>query len=59
MRKGTNTFGVIVSNRNFFPNSLVEEGREQLLRTIEELGYKAVTLSLEETPNGAVETRPS
>ena len=57
MRKRTNTFGVIVSNRNFFPDRLVEEGREQLLRAIEELGYKAVALSLEETPYGAVETR--
>ena len=57
MRKRTNTFGVIVSNRNFFPDRLVEEGREQLLRAIEELGYKVVALSPEDTLYGAVETR--
>jgi len=57
MRKRTNTFGVIVSNRNFFPDRLVEEGRERLLRVIEEMGYKTVVLTPEETFYGAVETR--
>jgi len=57
MRKRTNTFGVIVGNRNFFPDWLVEEGRDRLLHAIEEAGYEVVALSSADTPNGAVETR--
>jgi len=57
MRRRTETFGVIVGNRNFFPDRLVEEGREQVLSAIEGVGYKAVTLSPEDTSYGAVETR--
>lgn len=51
------TFGVIVANRGFFPDKLVEEGRSRVLDRIEELGYETVVLSEEETEYGAVETR--
>ncbi len=57
MRRRTETFGVIVGNRKFFPDRLVEEGREQVLSVIETAGYKAVTLSPEDASYGAVETR--
>ena len=57
MRRRTETFGVIVGNRNFFPDRLVEQGRRQLLDALEEAGYQVVALSPEDTPYGAVETR--
>jgi L-fucose isomerase-like protein len=57
MRSGTSTFGVVVGNRNFFPDQLIEEGRAQVLRMIEGEGHKTVSLSPEEAPYGAVETR--
>jgi L-fucose isomerase-like protein len=47
-------FGVIVSNRSFFPDHLVVTGREELLSLLEELGHEAVALSSEDTPLGAV-----
>ncbi len=50
------TFGVIVSTRGFFPASLAEEGRAQLLSKLEKLGYGAVVLPEDATPHGAVET---
>ena len=51
------TFGVLVANRGFFPDELVEEGRKKVLGRLDELGYETVTLSEEETDYGAVETR--
>ncbi len=50
------TFGIIVSTRGFFPASLAEKGRKQILRKIENLGHKFVILPEEETRYGAVET---
>jgi len=51
------TFGVIIGNRGFFPDSLVEEGRNQLLHVLDEQGYKVIAPSATETDFGAVETR--
>ena len=59
MKKGgidMSTFGIIVSTRGFFPASLAEKGRKQILRKIENLGHKFVILPEEETRYGAVET---
>lgn len=50
------TFGVIVSNRSFSPAHLVTEGKEAILKKLEESGYAAIILSERETPLGAVET---
>lgn len=50
------TFGVVVSTRGFFPASLAEEGRKQLLAKLENLGYRSVILPEDATPYGAVET---
>lgn len=50
------TFGVIVSTRGFFPAKLAEEGRQKILRKLEEMGHKAVILSDTDTKYGAVET---
>ncbi|AIY87349.1 hypothetical protein T2812B_09140 [Thermotoga sp. 2812B] len=50
------TFGLIVGNREFFPDRLVEEGRERVIKVLEGMGYRVVTLSPSDTKLGAVET---
>jgi L-fucose isomerase-like protein len=50
------TFGVIVGNRGFFPDSLVRDGREQLLNVLTAEGFQHVALGANETKFGAVET---
>lgn len=47
------TFGVIITNRSFFPAHLVLEERNNLLDSLARHGYGAVVLSEEETPLGA------
>jgi len=54
MRK--TTFGVIVGNRGFFPDFLAREGRKIILEVLKKNGFNAVTLSMQETKYGAVET---
>jgi L-fucose isomerase-like protein len=48
--------GVIVSNRDFFPDKLVTEARADLIKLFQEMGLEAVMLSPEETKLGGVET---
>lgn len=55
MKKRT-TFGLIVGNRGFFPDSVVWEGRTEILSVLEEEGFDAICLSAEETKLGAVDT---
>ncbi len=50
------TFGVIITNRSFFPDHLVVEEREKIMRKLECMGYEIVALPLDETPLGAVQT---
>ena len=50
------TFGVIVGNRGFFPDVLAKEGRKNILEVLKKNGFGAVTLSMQETKYGAVET---
>src|SRR5271166_454958 len=50
------TFGLIVGNRGFFPGHLAQSGREEMLRALELSGIDVVTLGLEESKYGAVET---
>lgn len=57
MTRGGRVFGVVVGNRNFFPDSLVEKGREAILRELRAMGHKTVALGTDETAYGAVETR--
>ena len=54
--KRTPVLGLIVGNRGFFPNALVEEGRQRILSVLEQVGVRVVTLSTEDTKCGAVET---
>ena len=55
MEKQT-TFGVIVGTRGFFPASLAEVGRKDILAKLDQLGYKAVIPPENATPFGAIET---
>ena len=49
-------FGVIISNRSFFPDHLVKTAREKLLQSLTAWGHTAITLSPEETKLGEVMT---
>jgi L-fucose isomerase-like protein len=53
---GTNTFGLIIGNRGFFPAVLARDGREEMLKVLEQQGYKAICLTPEQSKFGAVET---
>lgn len=48
--------GVIIGNRGFFPDHLVNEGREEVLRVLGDEDIKAVALSPQDTKFGSVET---
>jgi L-fucose isomerase-like protein len=50
------TLGVIIGNRDFFPDILVGEARRDLLNLFGELGIDAVLLDEQVTKLGAVET---
>ena len=50
------TLGVIVGNRNFFPELLAKSGREEMIRVLERKGFDVVVLSPEQTKYGVVET---
>ncbi len=50
------TLGVVIGNRDFFPDHLVGEARRDLLRLFAELGIDAVLLDLGDSKLGAVET---
>src|SRR5260370_33651133 len=56
MKPASTTLGVIVGNRGFFPAHLCESGRREILRVLEEEKIQAVTLPLESTRFGAVES---
>lgn len=50
------TLGVILGNRNFFPDSLITEARNDLEKLFSDLDIEPVWLSPEETKLGSVET---
>lgn len=50
------TLGVIVGNRDFFPDRLVSEGRLDILKLFEQTGVTPVILDEADTKLGAVET---
>lgn len=49
-------FGVIVGNRDVFPDNLAEEGRKEIISVIEDLGYKYIILNEIDTKFGVVES---
>jgi L-fucose isomerase-like protein len=56
MKNSSPTLGVIIGNRDFFPDQLVAEAREDIVRLFAERGINAVMVTLEETKLGGVET---
>ena len=52
----TSTFGIIVGNRDVFPDHLAKEGREDIIEVMNELGYKFIILDENSTHFGVVET---
>ncbi len=50
------TFGMIITNRSFFPDHLVLTAREKLLSCLEKWGHKVITLSPEDTFMGQTMT---
>ena len=48
--------GVIIGNRDFFPDSLVEKARIEILDVFEELGVTPILLPTTSTKLGGVET---
>jgi L-fucose isomerase-like protein len=50
------TLGIIIGNRGFFPAQLCETGRRDILRILESEGIKAITLPVEASKFGAVES---
>ena len=52
----TTTLGVIIGNRDFFPDVLVGEARKDLVKLFESLGIRSIMLTPEQTKLGGVET---
>src|SRR5688500_12818347 len=50
------TLGVILTNRNFFADTLVASGRQEIMRALAEVGIEAVILDEDATYLGAVES---
>ena len=50
------TLGVIIGNRDFFPDVLVSEGRQEILAVLNAMGIDSILLETAATKLGAVET---
>src|SRR3972149_727350 len=56
MTKTSTTLGVIIGNRDFFPDQLVAEARDDVIKLFGERGIRPVMVSPEETKLGGIET---
>jgi L-fucose isomerase-like protein len=52
----SSTLGIIIGNREFFPDQLVAEAREDVLALCAEAGIRPILVSTEETKLGGIET---
>ncbi len=50
------TLGVIIGNRDFFPDQLVAEAREDIVKLFGACGVRPVIVSADETKLGGIET---
>ncbi|MCE5259046.1 MAG: hypothetical protein LLG44_08325 [Chloroflexi bacterium] len=50
------TFALFFGNRTFFPGSLMAEARETMVKVLNDLGHKTLTMSADATRFGAVTT---
>ena len=48
------TLGVVVGNRGFFPDHLVNEGRQEILDVLAQEGIETIALDPKDTKLGAV-----
>ncbi|UCF39373.1 MAG: L-fucose/L-arabinose isomerase family protein [Acidobacteriota bacterium] len=51
------TMGMIVGNRGFFPDHLAKDGREDMIRALNNAGIDVVAVGPKETKYGAIESR--
>lgn len=56
MNKQNVTFGVVIGNRDFFPDKLVSEARKDILKTLQEQGIHPIILEEKDTKLGGVES---
>ena len=56
MKKQNITLGIIIGNRDFFPDKLVSEARTDILKVLGEQGIKAILPGEDDTKLGGVET---
>ena len=56
MKKQHITLGVIIGNRDFFPDKLVSDARTDILKVLEEQGIKVIALGEIDSKLGGVET---
>lgn len=56
MHTGKSRFALFFGNRGFFPGSLMTAAREELTRTLHDLGHETLLLEADATRLGAVET---
>ncbi|MFX0060168.1 MAG: L-fucose/L-arabinose isomerase family protein [Candidatus Heimdallarchaeota archaeon] len=56
LKENKTNFGIIVGNRDVFPDHLALEGRKEIINVMEELNYKYVILGEYDTKFGVVET---
>lgn len=56
MKKQNLTLGVVIGNRDFFPDKLVSEARIEILSVLEDMEIDAVLLGKDDTKLGGVET---
>ena len=50
------TLGIIIGNRDFFPDSLLEKARAEIIEVCNELGLKPILLNTTDSKLGGVET---
>jgi L-fucose isomerase-like protein len=56
MKKQKSTFALYFGNRGFFPESLIAIARDEVSKTLENLGYGTIMMNSDLTRYGAVET---
>jgi L-fucose isomerase-like protein len=50
------TFGILIGNRDMFPDHLVKEGRTEILSLMQKMGFETIILEESVTKHGAVES---
>src|SRR5262245_7130125 len=56
MNKASTTLGVLIGNRDFFPDQLVAEARSDIAKVFEQRQIKPIWVSPQETKLGGIET---